>query len=61
MQDTRGRNPSVEERFEPLPAHIAALNPFSKADAGLYASQFKYSKVALKTNQPVADAFPAGT
>jgi hypothetical protein len=25
MQDTRGRNPSVEERIEPLPTHIAAL------------------------------------
>jgi len=25
VEDTRGRNPSVEERFEPLPAHIAAL------------------------------------
>jgi hypothetical protein len=25
MQDTRSRNPSVEERLEPLPTHIAAL------------------------------------
>jgi hypothetical protein len=25
VQDTRGRNPSVEERFVPLRAHIAAL------------------------------------
>ena len=25
MQDTRGRNPSVEERIESLPTHIAAL------------------------------------
>ena len=25
MQNTRERNPSVEERFEPLPTHVAAL------------------------------------
>jgi ABC-type sugar transport system substrate-binding protein len=42
-------------------AKIAALNPFDPKNASLYAAQFKYSKVALKTNQPVSAAFPKGT
>jgi ABC-type sugar transport system substrate-binding protein len=37
------------------------LNPFSAKDAALYASQFKYSKIALKTGQNPLDAFPGSS
>jgi ABC-type sugar transport system substrate-binding protein len=41
-------------------AYMSSLNPFSAKDQGLYKSQFKYSKIALKTGESPLAAFPGG-